>query len=305
MSDRLPLAGLSGPELEHSLTDLGPHLYPATPDLASRVRMRLEREPAPLSPRMGPGTRDEVPIGLGARGGEVSGEGLGMGPPRRPLWLAVALLLIAILGALMVFPEARSAIADRLGLRGVLIQWVDETPTPEPSQIGAQLMLGRPVTLDEAQAAVDFSLLVPTAAGFDAPDEIYLLDEGAGDMVSFVYPAGPGLPASDTTGVGALLTQFQGEANRNLIEKGLADGDGDFETRLEAVTVGGEPGFWISGAPHGFFFVCSGAGECREERYRLAGDVLLWERDGLTVRLESALSLEDALTIAESVRAPT
>jgi hypothetical protein len=165
-------------------------------------------------------------------------------------------------------------------------------------------MLGRPVTLDEAEKIVDFSILVPTAAGFDAPDDIYLLDEGAGDMVSFVYAARSGLPASDSTGVGALLTQFRGEANRNLIEKGLVDDEGDLETRLEAVTVGNGPGFWISGTPHGFFVVCSGVGECREERYRLAGDVLLWEQDGLTLRLESSLSLEDALTIAESVRAP-
>ena len=123
-------------------------------------------------------------------------------------------------------------------------------------------------------------------------------------MISFVYPAGPALPASDETGVGALLIQFQGEAERNLIEKGLRNDEGVMETRLQSVTVGGEPGFWISGAPHGFFFVCYDAGECREERYRLAGNVLLWEQDGLTLRLESALSLDDALTIAESVRAP-
>ena len=203
----------------------------------------------------------------------------------------------------MLFPEARNAIADRLGLQGVLIRWVDEVPTPQPSQVGAPLLLGRPVTLDEAQAAVDFPVRIPTAAGFDAPHEIYLLDQDEGAMVSFVYPAAPGLPASDETGVGALLTQFRGEADRGLIEKGLPD-DGAQETHLEAVTVGGEPGFWISGAPHGFFFVCYDVGECRQERYRLAGNVLLWEQDGVTLRLESALSLEDALAIAESVPAP-
>ena len=58
---------------------------------------------------------------------------------------------------------------------------------------------------------MDFPVRVPTAAGFDAPQEIYLLDQDQGAMVSFVYPAGPGLPASDETGVGALLTQFQGK----------------------------------------------------------------------------------------------
>jgi hypothetical protein len=207
------------------------------------------------------------------------------------------------MSGLVLFPEARNAIADRLGLRGVLIRWVDEVPSPEPSQIGAPLLLGRPVTLDEAQAAVDFPVRVPTAAGFAAPAEIYLLDQAEGAMVSFVYPAAPGLPASDETGVGALLTQFKGEADRGLIEKGLPD-DGAQQSELEAVTVDGEPGFWISGAPHGFFFVCYDLGECREERYRLAGNVLLWEQDGVTLRLESALSLEAALAIAESVPAP-
>jgi len=221
----------------------------------------------------------------------------------RERWLIAALLLIALLSGLVLFPEARNAIADRLGLQGVLIRWVDEVPTPEPSQVGAPLLLGRPVTLDEAQAAVDFPVRVPTAASFHTPDEIYLLDRDKGTMISFVYPAGPGLPASDETGVGALLTQFRGEADRGLIEKGLPD-DGARATHLEAVAVAGEPGFWISGAPHGFFVVCYDVGECREERYRLAGNVLLWEQDGVTLRLESALSLKDALAIAESVPAP-
>jgi hypothetical protein len=211
-------------------------------------------------------------------------------------------VLIAIAGGLVFFPEARNAIADRLGLQGVLIRWVDEVPSPEPSQVGAPLLLGRPVSLDQAEEAVDFPVRVPTAAGFDAPDEIYLLDLGEGAMVSFVYPVAPGLPASDQTGVGALLTQFRGEADRGLIEKGLLD-EGTRETQLEAVSVSGEPGYWISGAPHGFFFVCYDVGECRQERYRLAGNVLLWEQDGVTLRLESALTLEEALAIAESVPA--
>jgi hypothetical protein len=218
----------------------------------------------------------------------------------RQIWLVAAILLLAIASGLVLFPEARHAIADRLGLQGVLIRWVDEVPSPQPSPVGAPLLLGRPVSLDEAQEAVDFPVRVPTAAGFDAPGEIYLLAQDEGAMVSFIYPAAPGLPASDQTGVGALLTQFQGEADRGLIEKGLPD-DSAQVTRLEAISVGGEPGFWISGAPHGFFFVCYDAGECRQERYRLAGNVLLWEQDGVTLRLESTLSREAALAIAESV----
>jgi hypothetical protein len=323
MTDRLPLSALSDSELEQRLINLAPRLYPTTPDLATQVRHRLESEPirsltptatqrvpgpvrrarglrrprgerSPFSPRMGRRVGDE---------GRAWAAGLGTRGIRATIWLVAALLLIALVSGLVLFPEARNAIADRLGLQGVMIRWVDEVPTPEPSQIGAPLLLGRPVTLDEAHAAVDFPVRVPTATGFDAPDEIYLLDQDKGAMVSFVYPAGPGLPASDETGVGALLTQFRGEADRGLIEKGLPD-DGGQATHLQAVAVSGEPGFWISGAPHGFFIVCYDAGECREERYRLAGNVLLWEQDGVTLRLESALPLKDALAIAESVPAP-
>jgi hypothetical protein len=165
-------------------------------------------------------------------------------------------------------------------------------------------MLGRPVTLAEAQAAADFPLLLPTAEEFASPREIYVSGAGAAAMISFVYPAVPGLPAASETGAGALLTQFAGRTERSLIEKGLQgpSGSGASETLLEPVTVRGEPGFWITGAPHAVFFVCSGPGECRQEPYRLAGDVLLWEYEGVTLRLESGLSREKALAIAESVR---
>jgi hypothetical protein len=328
MADRLPLSALSDSALEQRLVDLGPRLYPPTPDLAMQVRHRLESEPvSTLTPtattpdhaQRAPGTRHPVPgpgreergswpqwvstpfsPRMGRRAGD---EGLAPGLGPRGLWLVAALLLIALVSGLVLFPEARNAIADRLGLQGVSIRWVDEVPTPEPSRVGAPLLLGRPVTLDEAQAAVNFPVRIPTAAGFNAPNEIYLLDQDNGAMVSFVYPAGPGLPATNQTGVGALLTQFRGEADRGLIEKGLSD-DAARATHLQAVAVSGEPGFWISGAPHGFFVVCYDVGECREERYRLAGNVLLWEQDGVTLRLESALSLKDALAIAESVPVP-
>jgi hypothetical protein len=46
MADRLPLSALSDAELEQMLTDLSPHLFPSTPDLATQVRQRLESEAA-------------------------------------------------------------------------------------------------------------------------------------------------------------------------------------------------------------------------------------------------------------------
>jgi hypothetical protein len=198
----------------------------------------------------------------------------------------------------------RTAIAERLGLRGVHIAWIDDAPTPLPTPVGAALALGHPVTLAEAQAAVEFPVLMPTTASLPSPPEIYISGEDATAMISFVYPETPGLPAANETGVGALLTQFAGRAERSLIEKGLQSpgGSGEPRTRLEPVTVRGEPGFWITGAPHAVYFICSGPGECRQEPYRLASDVLLWEHGNVTLRLESALSRNAALVIAESVR---
>ncbi len=303
---RLPLAAISDSELEQALIDLGRVLaYPVTPDLSRQVRVRLQGEisssgrqpsPQPLSRLGGRGATGSL---LSRRRREESGL---WGWRQQFVWLAVACLLIAIVAGLAVFPDARMAIADRLGLRGLDIRWVEETPTIEPAPVGAPLLLGRPLTRDEAGAAVDFPILVPSAPGFANPREIYLSGQGDSAMISFVYPASPELPASDETGVGALLTQFQGDSERGLIEKGLVGDGDDPEPSLEAVTVNGEPGYWISGAPHGVFFICFDAGECREERYRLASDVLVWEQHGLTLRLESSLSRDVALAVAASVR---
>jgi hypothetical protein len=274
----IPLANFSDAELERALAGLGGALvFPTTPDIATTVRERIESEPHPRH------ASSLLPFG------------------RQGTWLAAAIVLLAILAGLLLFPEARTAIADRLGLRGVQIWWLDERPTPEASPVGARLLLGLRVTLEEAQAAVDFPVHRPTLPELTDPPEVYLAGQGLGPMISFVYPAGPSLPATDETGVGALLTQFPGNAERNLIAKGLGAGDGEVGSTLEAVTVDGQPGFWITGAPHAVFFVCYDEGECREERYRLAGNVLLWEVDGLTFRLESGLARDQAMAVAASV----
>lgn len=275
---RPSLARVSDLELERALRALGREIaFPETPDLTASVRERLA-EPSP------PARAKTV------HGGQW-----------RAVWLAAAAAIVLMVSMLALFPDARSAIADRLGLNGVHIRWVDEIPTPAPTPAGASLQLGRAVSLAEAASEVDFLLLAPTLPELGAPAGIYLLED-PGAMVSFVYPPGADVPPSSEPGIGALLTQFRGDADRALIEKGLR-GEGDDEsTSLEPVTVKGEQGFWISGAPHSVFFVCYDAGECRQERYRLAGNVLLWEENGVTLRLETALPQDAALAIAESVQ---
>jgi hypothetical protein len=57
----------------------------------------------------------------------------------------------------------------------------------------------------------------------------------------------------------------------------------------------------LSGPPHVFGYV-DARGEFREETMRLVGNVLLWERRPVTLRLEADVSRDEALEIARSVR---
>jgi hypothetical protein len=119
-----------------------------------------------------------------------------------------------------------------------------------------------------------------------------------GGQVTLVYRARPGLPPPSTlqTEVGLLITQFRGGIEPELYGKGIGPG-----TQLEAIAVNGGRGYWIEGRPHTFFYR-DADGRVRDESSRLAGNTLLWEQDGLTFRLESALTKEEALRIAAALR---
>jgi hypothetical protein len=91
-----------------------------------------------------------------------------------------------------------------------------------------------------------------------------------------------------------LLTSFPGSLDRDLIEKRLVEGG-----EVEQVTVNGAPAFWIRG-PHGFLYL-GPDGEPREDTLRLSRSALLWTRGGTTYRLESDLSRDRAISLAESM----
>lgn len=251
------------PELERDLRALGAILeFPPTPDLAAPVRRRLAAaEPARR--------RFSLPRGL---------------------VVAFAVLLVAVAGVLAV-PQARTAVLEWLGLRGVTIERVATAPTVTETAPGSpaveDLFLGRPVTLDEARRRLRYPLLPPPAA-LGEPDAVYLGEALSGGQVAFVY--------LDGDEVSALFTQFRAEIEEDFIYKTAGPG-----TEIEPVTVAGEPGWWLEGRPHEFVYIDPESGQPRPETLRLARNTLLWQRGELTLRIEGDLSREEALRIAEGV----
>jgi hypothetical protein len=268
-------------DLEGALADLAAALeFPPTPDLAAAVGARLDEAPAP------------DPARVRRRGWLIGWSGW-----RR---LAVAGLAAALLAAavLVASPGTREAVARRLGLRGVGVELGGPPPPTVTTRPGERLDLGlgERVTLEEARRRVDFPVLVPGAPGFRQPAAVFVNQAvPPGGRVDMVYRARPGLPASPFTDVGLLVTEFRGQPSPLFLKKVAVAG------MVEEVTVGGQPGYWFSGEPHFFTYEDAG-GNVREERTRLAGNTLIWQRGDLTLRLEGEISRQQALAIAESMR---
>lgn len=234
-------------ELESRLAEL-PVEWPPAPDVAARVRARVEAQPR--------------------------------GRRFRPAW-AVALAVLVLGGGVAAVSPARSAVLRWLGIEGVRIERVPVAPTPAPS--ASPLGLGDPTPLAAGT-------LVPRALG--RPDAVY----AQGERITLLYRPRRGLPESEQSRVGALLTQFPGRTNAVFVRKFAGP-----DTTIERVRVDGEPGFWLAGAPHGLLYE-DPSGAVVEAPSRLAGPTLVWRRGGLTLRLEADVTKERALAIARSIR---
>lgn len=276
MPERAPLHRRSDPDLEAALADLReavawPTAAPAAPsgapDLATRVRVRIEAAP---------------------RAREV---GRGLRPVRRGLVLALAavLLLVAV------------AAAVGLGLPGLRILFAPGPPpavppsTPAPSGVpgplGSDLGLGEPVDPSRIAGRLGFEPVLPADPSLGPPERAYL----AGGRLTLVYPARPGLPPTLAPGIGLLVTEFEGRVDGGWLEKSVHQG-----STVEPLTVHGQPGYWITGAPH-FLLYEAPNGAALEESRRIVGDVLIWREGDLTIRLETALGRDATLRLAENM----
>lgn len=268
-------------ELEARLTTIGRDLdWPATPDLALTIRARI----AETSPLLMKGA---TPLWAGRLAGWSQSR-----------WALAAVAVLVALVALFAYTPTREAIANWVNVH-TRFQQVPHPPTPTPlppGPLGTRLGLGNQTTLGNASGALKWHLLTPSSLG--QPDEVYLQLPALGPPqgeVTLVYSGRPGIPTSGQTGVGVLITEARGAVNAEFFGKMLGP-----DATLEAVTVAGHQGFWISGAPHDFVLIDAN-GNTRDETFRLATNTLLIDDGGTIVRIEGDLTKAQALEIAASL----
>jgi hypothetical protein len=206
----------------------------------------------------------------------------------------LTVLLVAAAVALALGTQV--AVAEYLQLRGATVQSVPALPSPSAvpgADLGHRSDLGdRFDSVGAAAKVAGFAPLVPAALG--RPDEVY----GRQDVgvVTLVYRPRPGLPATVDPQVGALVIEARGQVSRPSFGKLVQPG-----VSLEEVAVGGDRGYWVSGAPHGFFIYQAGGDGYSTDTLRLSGDALLWNRGALVIHLESGLGKERSIALAQSL----
>ena len=244
--------------------------YPRTPDLAGPVMKRLR---SPASPRF------------------VS---------RRFAWSLTVILILFT--SLMLIPPARAAILEFIQIGIVRIFRAEPTPVTPPQQEFPSTMVPMTATpaltseplipilerlagersLEGAQQLVDYPILLPSyPPDFGEPDRVFVQDAD-GDMTILVW-----IDPEDPTQVLMSL---------HLIPPGSWAVDKMEPALVQETTVNGRRAIWAVG-PYPVRFSNGNMDFVR----LVDGHVLIWTDQEITYRLETALTLEEAARVAESL----
>jgi len=197
---------------------------------------------------------------------------------RRLLVVALAVLAVAV-SAVLAVPQARSTIRDWLGIGNVTIRYVEDLPPVE--QATGDLGLGERMSLEEARERAGFRVRVPTVDGLDDP-KVYYNDVSSQVAFLYVSEERPKLLITQADARGAI----EKLVNLNVTERELV------------VVEPGYAGVWLFGEKHAIFYPSTD----HEEPFRLVGNALVFENDGVTLRIEAEISKAEALRIARSLR---
>jgi hypothetical protein len=195
---------------------------------------------------------------------------------RRLLALVVAALVLVPAAGAVALPGARDDVLEFLGLRDVKVQRQQAPPPNARPELEDDL--GRVVSMAEARRVAGFAPLVPAVLG--RPDRVRVTAQ----RISLVY---------DDPRI--FLTEVRGGIDGGYLQKLLYG-----NTQVRRVRVSGHVGAFISGGEHGYLYVTPG-GNVVEDRPLLAGPTLIWEQEGLVLRLEGRFGRKKALQMAESI----
>ena len=210
--------------------------------------------------------------------------------PRRRGWatvprLSVVAALVAVLAgviAALAVPGSRSAIADFFHLSRITIKQ-DQGGSPTPPAL-APGNFARPSTLDEVNSRLGFATRLPSAGGTTlAPDVVYLQAEEITTPIAILVYGNAGYDIYETRSA--------------YIEK-LVRG----EAAVHQIIVRGREAYWVEQGGHIVQSIDSSGRVVIESRRTVDRATLIWEEEGITYRIESSLSQDETVAVAESLR---
>ena len=241
--------------------------YPRTPDIAGAVKRRLR---------------------LPERRRSLSRQ-----------WAWSLMILVTLVSSLMLIPPVRAAVLEFIQIGVVRIFRAEPTPLAPQQQFPSvpvtatagptaqplipilEMMAGE-VTLEEAQQIVDYSIRLPAyPPDLGDPDHVFVQDAD-GDMTILVW-RDPEQP--DEVSMSLHFLPPDSWAIKKL-EPAL----------IQETTVNGQRAFWTIG-PYPIRYSNGNIDFIR----MVDGRVLIWTEGEITYRLETDLSLEEAIRVAESL----
>jgi hypothetical protein len=204
--------------------------------------------------------------------------------PRRALWSRRRVLVLATVGLLVALALAAAA-RFTIGTIEIRIQ-PGVTPSASLPPVTPDV-LGDPVTVEEAVVLAGFEPALPSGP---PPDEAYVIDSLFGDpALLYAWRPSSAYPALRGTDWGLVLMAFQGD-EETVVKTVQAFED------VHGASVHGAPASWIP-VPH----VLEIETERGSRTFSVGGNVLIWQVDDVTYRLETSLDRASAIALAESV----
>jgi hypothetical protein len=199
--------------------------------------------------------------------------------------------IVLVAAGLILLAAAALAAKVVIDLGALTIDTLPGRPTGLPSAVASGPTLGHAATLPQAEREAGFHAPVPLALG--APDAVWVDRSQDGARIVLAWRASPTLPAIDRLPWGTVLYGFRGQmeqAAKTVFTEGNTFADAE---------VRGRHAIWIAG-PHELDLVTDDGAYAR---YRVTGNVLVWQAGGIVLRLETSLDRVTAVQIAESVPA--